>query len=125
LADFGPDSRPWYENAKARWTSGQQALTFSSVYPFATSGTLGISPTGAIVQNGVFKGVWAMDYELQAISDMLKQVASSPDSWSYAIERTGASAGSLIGSTRHGGSVIAHHLVHFKGIIHYYSDDSK
>ena len=95
------------------------------MYPFATSGTLGISPTGAIVQNGVFKGVWAMDYELRAISDMLGQVSSSPDSWAYAIERSGASAGSLIGSTGRGGSVTAHRLVLFGGIIRYCSGDRK
>ena len=69
------------------------------VYEFSTSGELGITATGAIVQDGMFMGMYALDYDLNSISFLLSKISNQEYSWAYAVERSGANAGVLVGST--------------------------
>ena len=80
----GPGRRPWYTNAKDRWDELQLKLALSPVYVFDAgfgAAVLGITATGSIVQDGVFKGVYAADYMLSSVSVALRQVAFAEGSW--------------------------------------------
>jgi hypothetical protein len=96
---YEPRERPWFTTGKARWADSQQKLSFSTVYEFSTSGELGITATGTLIQNDVFLGLYALDYDLVKISELLTQVATAEGSWAYAIERSGPDAGMLVAST--------------------------
>jgi hypothetical protein len=88
---YDPHVREWYINGKALWESSQQMLAYSAVYEFSTSGELGITATGAFIQNSVFLGLFAIDYDLVDISVLLKRVATGASDWAYAVERSGPS----------------------------------
>jgi hypothetical protein len=96
---YDPRVRGWYISGKALWENNQQKLAYSAVYEFSTSGELGITATGAFIQNSVFLGLFAIDYDLVDISTLLKRVATGDNEWAYAIERSGPSAGVFVGST--------------------------
>ena len=58
-----------------QWLNSSRKTLYSPVYEFATSGQLGITATGvALAPNGSFIGVIGIDYDLTAISDMLRRV---------------------------------------------------
>lgn len=56
---YDPRMRPWYIEAKELWLASARKFGYSQIYPFATSGELGITATGAIIVNGSLQ-VWSL-----------------------------------------------------------------
>ena len=62
---------------------------------FSTTGDLGITATGTMMQGGLPSGVFAIDYTLNDISKLLnstrvgQEVCQRDVCWSYIVERTG------------------------------------
>ncbi|MDZ7939206.1 MAG: adenylate/guanylate cyclase domain-containing protein [Rhodoferax sp.] len=72
---YDPRTRGYYKEA-----AKQQALTVSDVYPFASSGELGITVTAPIVSGGRTSGVMAVDLTLKTLSHYLSDNRVSPNS---------------------------------------------
>ena len=76
--------RTWYQN-----TAKSQTLQWSNIYVFASTlrGEAGITASKSIFNNeGVFKGVFAVDITLKSFSEFLKQAKISPNSTSYVFD---------------------------------------
>ena len=96
--------RPWYTEHKARWLADRsQPFSWSSIYKFSTSGQLGISAMGTILDaDGGFGGCTATDYALADVSLLLQGWLVGSDAsytWVYIVERSGKDAGILVAST--------------------------
>lgn len=103
--EYDPRARPWYTFASSNVAATGQKTTFSPIYPFATSGELGITATGAIMINETFQGVYGIDYELDDISSLLAETLGDVGAWAYVVERSGPGVsvpGTLVGSTFEG-----------------------
>lgn len=102
---YDPRARGWYIQQRERFASIGDPFGWSGVYTFATSGSLGITATAMLHDSdGVSFGVAGVDYTLASISGLLIDELSSlgADSnatFAYVVERTGSSAGTLMGSS--------------------------
>lgn len=98
-------ARPWYIQQKERYASTGEAFGWSGVYTFSTSGALGISATAMLHDsNGEPHGVAAIDYTLAIISqlvtdELISLRADLATTFAYVVERQGATAGTLMGSS--------------------------
>ncbi|MCA1992220.1 MAG: SpoIIE family protein phosphatase [Coleofasciculus sp. S288] len=82
---FDPRTRPWYEAAVKAGTS-----TWSPIYVFAASSDLGITSAVPIYNdNGVLRGVLAIDFTLSQISQFLRNLNISKSGQAFIIERSG------------------------------------
>ena len=65
--------RPWYISHKERWEADHSAVfSWSTIYTFSTSGALGITAMGTVIQNANLVGITAVDYALDSVSDLLE-----------------------------------------------------
>jgi hypothetical protein len=97
-------ARPWYIQQKQRFLNTGEAFSWSGVYTFSTSGALGISATAMINDDSGGHGVAAVDYTLAMISQLITDElvgmrADLGTTWSYIVEVSGSTAGTLMGST--------------------------
>jgi hypothetical protein len=98
-------ARPWYIQQKERYASTGEAFGWSGVYTFSTSGALGISATAMLHDsNGEPHGVASIDYTLAIISqlvtdELISLRADLATTFAYVVERQGATAGTLMGSS--------------------------
>jgi adenylate cyclase len=107
-ASFDPRARSWYQNA-----SKQKGLLVSDVYPFASSGMLGITITAPIVSNGRFVGVFGVDLTLQALSKYLASNRVTPNSLTIVADESGgiiAHPDPSQGGAQHGGGLAQNRL---------------
>ena len=85
---------------KALWeTNHSHVFSWSSIYTFSTSGSLGITAMGTLVEGGSIVGVSAADYALTSMSELLLPWivgANATYTWVYIIERE---SGTLVAST--------------------------
>ena len=94
--------RPWYRQAISYFDADGSTTSWSSPYPFTTTGELGLSAMTVVTSpSGVVEGVFAADYELWMISSLLNSsLAGSAKgkgrSFAYIVE---AASGKLIGSS--------------------------
>jgi hypothetical protein len=95
--------RPWYVASKQAWLANSSLSTgWSSVYEFSTNSAIGITVTGVAARDGVFRGVFAIDYELGGINALLNRslarsgVRPAETGWAYIVERAN---GKLLGAT--------------------------
>jgi hypothetical protein len=79
---------------------------YPNVYTFSSTGKLGITATGALklATTDQSEGTVAIDYLLEDISTILmmgaaKASVSGRSVWAYIVEREGADAGKIVGST--------------------------
>ena len=65
LAFCSHRKRQWYMEHKRQWEADNAAVfSWSSIYTFSTSGALGITAMGSVLENGRLVGVTAADYTL-------------------------------------------------------------
>ena len=85
---------------KAVWEANHShVFSWSSIYTFSTSGSLGITAMGTLVEGGSIVGVPAADYALTSMSELLLPWivgANATYTWVYIIEREN---GMLVAST--------------------------
>ena len=100
--EYDPRGRPWYTEALARPSAEQ--LGWSDVYNFASSGNLGVSATSPIRDTqqpagaaAAAVGVFAFDFELRGVSQILADGLTDNSEWAYLVERNGDHAGKVIG----------------------------
>eukprot|EP01043_Picozoa_sp_COSAG02_P002144 COSAG02_NODE_49_length_45106_cov_298.436177_1_plen_422_part_00 len=96
-------ARQWYIGAKQAWLANTSLTTgWSSVYESITGSAIGITATGVAARDGIFRGVFAIDYELGGINALLNQslarsgVQVEQTGWAYLVERAN---GKLLGAT--------------------------
>ncbi|MGK7900783.1 MAG: adenylate/guanylate cyclase domain-containing protein [Hormoscilla sp.] len=83
--EYDPRPRPWYEAAVAAGKA-----TWSPIYVFAASQTLGITPVMPIYKDtGELQGVLATDLTLSEISGFLKKLKISSSAEVFIIEQSG------------------------------------
>lgn len=84
-ASYDATIRPWYKVAVEK-----NQITWSNVYTFIDSGTLGITVSSpAFTTNGEFSGVLAASLNLGRISEFLANTTVSPSGQILIIERSG------------------------------------
>jgi hypothetical protein len=84
--EYDPRVRPWYTHAEAVGKG-----SFSPIFVFSTSNTLGITYSVPFYDNGVFKGVVGVDISLVALDDLLaKQAEPGFGVFIFENERTSA-----------------------------------
>lgn len=84
-AEYDPRPRPWYKAAKQ---TGKP--TWSPIYLFNAPPELGITPAVPIFnQDGVLRGVLAIDFTLSQISDFLRSLKISRSGQAFIMERSG------------------------------------
>jgi hypothetical protein len=97
--------RSWYTSTKEKWLTSSQStstkLNFTPIYAFDTTGHLGVTAAAALVVNGIFQGVYALDIQLSSIAAVLSETvdAKGVGRWAYLVERSGPAAGKLVAST--------------------------
>jgi sigma-B regulation protein RsbU (phosphoserine phosphatase) len=83
--EYDPRTRPWY---KAAIQAGKP--TWSGIYLFTAAPDLGITPVVPIYNDqGVLRGVLAIDFTLSQISDFLGNLKISQSGQAFIIERSG------------------------------------
>lgn len=83
--EYDPRTRPWY---KAAVQAGKP--TWSPIYVFTATPDLGVTPVVPIYnQNGLIKGVLAIDLTLSQISDYLRKLKISQSGQAFIMERSG------------------------------------
>jgi hypothetical protein len=98
---YDPRERVWYTLAKEQWETFDVALAYTGLYEFATSGSVGITATGALIVDGIFRGVYGIDYDISVISTMLSSAMDGHGTgrWAYIVQRAGDAMGKVIAST--------------------------
>ena len=98
--------RQWYREAISAWTlaePGDKRLsTWSSVYPFISAGTLGLTAMQTVFQaDGTTpEAVFAVDFTLSMISTVVEEsLAGSDRSFAYLVETLPGVSGLLIGAS--------------------------
>lgn len=82
--EYDPRQRAWYQR-----TVEEQEPTWSPVYSFAKTGSLGITNTYPIYENDGLQGVLGVDVSLKEISDFLQGLEISENGVAFVIERSG------------------------------------
>lgn len=84
-AEYDPRTRPWYKAAIQA-----SRPTWSPIYLFTATPDIGITPAVPIFnQDGVLRGVLAIDFTLSQISDFLRSLKISRSGQAFIMERSG------------------------------------
>ena len=89
-------NRTWYKEEMSR--AGETG--WSSVYDFSTSRALGVTRTAKLRRHDErIIGIAGIDFELERVSQILRDTLSGTASWAYIVERSGKHAGKLLGTS--------------------------
>lgn len=94
--------RPWYREAISAWSDEGRSSVWSSVYPFISAQTLGLSAMQVVFQadGATPEAIFAVDFTLAMISTVIESsLAGSDRSFSYVVETQPGFSGLLIGAS--------------------------
>ena len=93
---YDPRHRTWYKQQRRDYLDGGKTTGWSSMYEFSTSKALGLSAMAVAADPDTEEllGVFAIDYDVGAISSIITGSLSGVGAWTFAVER---SNGKLVG----------------------------
>ena len=86
---YDPRLRSWYTEMVNLWRADGTTTLFSSMYEFSTSQALGLSAMSAMLDPaGQIVGVYAIDYDVGALSAIVNRSLTGSGSFGFAVERS-------------------------------------